>query len=320
MEKAAAAPRGGDDVENFVGWEHASAATRLLQRRRQMFEIQEQLEQYKLEHQSREVEFKKKEAALEAKDLELQNHLVMHSKFLQEKDTNRIRSDRKYMDEKRLKEQKGQQLKEMEALLKELRAKYKVLSTEWHKNTRYESYMDQICTDERYRDEYSEPDDVRGRWALLDDLGKEVEGHAIFFLTSSDDYKGKILALEDQQNAQIQSIQNEMSEKREQYEELANRSTRLQAECVRAHELKQDREIRAEDVKMACESIYQRLCDKSTTKTPPLSTMKNASGTGTDTIMVLKKSKDMIADFMAIVAENRHPQEPAAAATQGSPG
>ena len=55
-----------------------------------MFEIQEQLEQYKLEHQSREVEFKKKEAALEAKDLELQNHLVMHSKFLQEKGTTSI--------------------------------------------------------------------------------------------------------------------------------------------------------------------------------------------------------------------------------------
>eukprot|EP01048_Picozoa_sp_COSAG05_P034102 COSAG05_NODE_14055_length_409_cov_1.161290_1_plen_67_part_10 len=41
-------------------WERASAATRLLQRRRQMFEVQDALERQKEEYRGREAAFKKR--------------------------------------------------------------------------------------------------------------------------------------------------------------------------------------------------------------------------------------------------------------------
>jgi hypothetical protein len=108
---------GTPESENFVGWEHASAATRLLQRRRQMFEVQDALERQKEEYRQREAAFKKREAELEAQDLKLQHNLVNFSVFLQEKDSQRVNADKKANEEIRVREQKDIEIKELKLLL-----------------------------------------------------------------------------------------------------------------------------------------------------------------------------------------------------------
>ena len=71
--------------------EHVSPATRLLEKRRQMFEVQESLEQQKQEFFRKEEVFKRREEVLKKKDLELQESLIRFSKFLQENDSKRTR-------------------------------------------------------------------------------------------------------------------------------------------------------------------------------------------------------------------------------------
>ena len=63
--------------------EHVSPATRLLEKRRQMFEVQEALEAQKQEFNRKEEVFKRREDGLKKKDLELQESLIRFSKFLQ---------------------------------------------------------------------------------------------------------------------------------------------------------------------------------------------------------------------------------------------
>jgi hypothetical protein len=64
--------------------EHVAPATRLLEKRRQMFEVQESLEAQKQEFQLKEEGFKRREETLKKKDLDLQESLIRFSKFLQE--------------------------------------------------------------------------------------------------------------------------------------------------------------------------------------------------------------------------------------------
>lgn len=63
--------------------DHVSAATRLLEKRRQMFEVQEALSAQKEEFNRREDAFRRREDGLRRKDLVLQESLIRFNKFLQ---------------------------------------------------------------------------------------------------------------------------------------------------------------------------------------------------------------------------------------------
>ena len=64
--------------------DHVSPATRLLEKRRQMFEVQEALDAQKEEFARREDTFRRREESLRKRDLELQESLIKFNKFLQE--------------------------------------------------------------------------------------------------------------------------------------------------------------------------------------------------------------------------------------------
>jgi hypothetical protein len=71
------------DSIQHMNLDEVSPATRLLEKRRQMFEVQEALETQKEEFARREELFKRREEALRKQDLELQQQLIRFNKFLQ---------------------------------------------------------------------------------------------------------------------------------------------------------------------------------------------------------------------------------------------
>jgi len=64
--------------------EGISPATKLLEKRRLMYEIQESFERAKDDEKQREEVFKTKEAQLRARDLFIQEQLITFNKFLQD--------------------------------------------------------------------------------------------------------------------------------------------------------------------------------------------------------------------------------------------
>ena len=79
--------------------DHVSPATRLLEKRRQMFEVQEALDAQKEEFARREDAFRRREEGLRKKDLELQESLIKFNKFLQENESKRNRAIKRASDE-----------------------------------------------------------------------------------------------------------------------------------------------------------------------------------------------------------------------------
>lgn len=62
--------------------DHVSPATRLLEKQRQMTDVQSELDLQKEEYMRREEAFKRREDQLRKKDLELQESLIRFNKFL----------------------------------------------------------------------------------------------------------------------------------------------------------------------------------------------------------------------------------------------
>ncbi|KAF5841600.1 hypothetical protein DUNSADRAFT_12297 [Dunaliella salina] len=154
--------------------DHVSPATRLLEKRRQMFEVQEALENQKAEFNRKEEVFKKREEALKMKDLELQESLIRFSKFLQENDSKRARAEKKAADEIKARIQKEKEIEGLADQLEELRAEKERVHGVLEKNMRYQHYLESVLEG---ADEYQEVPDLLMRHATLRATNKDLRDH-----------------------------------------------------------------------------------------------------------------------------------------------
>jgi Domain of unknown function (DUF4200) len=121
--------------------DHVSPATRLLEKRRQMFEVQEALDAQKDEFSRREDALKRREDALRRKDLELQESLIKFNKFLQENESKRNRAIKRAADERKQREQKEAEIAKLRAQYSDRFDEEAKLKEDLEKHRRYQDYL-----------------------------------------------------------------------------------------------------------------------------------------------------------------------------------
>ncbi|MEW5313954.1 MAG: hypothetical protein WDW38_005484 [Sanguina aurantia] len=154
--------------------DHVSPATRLLEKRRQMFEVQEALEAHKQDFNRKEEVFKRREEQLKLKDLELQESLIRFSKFLQENDSKRARAEKKAADEIRARLQKEAEIEQLSEQLEELRTEKERVHEVLEKSMRYQHYLESVL---EVADEYQEVSDLLLRHATLQATNSDLREH-----------------------------------------------------------------------------------------------------------------------------------------------
>lgn len=136
--------RGTSSLPQTLMFDHVSPATRLLEKRRQMFEVQEALNSQKEEFSRREDAFRRREDGLRRKDLELQDSLIKFNKFLQENESKRNRALKRATEERKQKEVKEVEIEKLEAQLKQKLRDEAILKEELEKNIKYQDYLDNV--------------------------------------------------------------------------------------------------------------------------------------------------------------------------------
>ena len=128
--------------------EHVSPATRLLEKRRQMFEVQEVLDAQKAGFDRKEEIFKRQEDGLKKKDLDLQESLIKFSKFLQENDSKINRAEKKGREEIALRQQKEAEIADLERVLDELKTKFDTVNDVVVKHVKYQRYLESVVEED----------------------------------------------------------------------------------------------------------------------------------------------------------------------------
>jgi hypothetical protein len=147
--------------------DHVSAATRLLEKRRQMFEVQEALSAQKEEFNRREDAFRRREDGLRRKDLELQESLIKFNKFLQENESKKNRALKRAAEEKRQRESKELEIKRFEVQLKLKLREEGVLKEELEMNLKYQDYLESVVSN--MSKFFPEISDILNRYKTLRD-------------------------------------------------------------------------------------------------------------------------------------------------------
>jgi len=152
-------------------FDNVSPATRLLEKRRQMYEVQDALENQKQRFSKEEENFKKREKQLRDKDLQLQHQLFRFNRFLQDNEAKRRRAETRADEELAQIKQKDEEILDLERQLAASRRQCQELADEVERNMKYEAFLEKV------RDqcqEYPEIQDLLTRYETLESANTEL--------------------------------------------------------------------------------------------------------------------------------------------------
>jgi len=301
--------------------DHVSPATRLLEKRRHMFEVQEALDAQKEEFQRREATFKRREEMLKKKDLELQESLIKFNKFLQENDSKRNRAEKKQLDEKKQKQLKETEIIRLHGEVEKQKAKRAQMMEEVKKMSQYQGYLDGVLEVE---EEYPEIADLLARHETLsaakDDLVRRQEKAA----EQNERERKELQEFMQVQTDKILNYNNQIADLQQESEKAAELVLEIQYDADRQVQTVAERTLQLGQVMMACENIYQRCMTKTHVARKEV---KDGSGDLQDAEAVVEKLgfiRDYVTDLQAIAKSAKPivstPKDGATAAGQSTTG
>lgn len=167
-----------------------SPATRLLEKRRLMYEVQEAFERQKEEERRREEKFKKTEEELRQRDLKIQEELIKFNKILQENESKRQRVIAKGEEERKAVKEKKRQKELLDQELRQQDARASRLEKQMNAMKIYEEFLEQVK--ERNPEEFTDINDILNLHTKL--------------TTANEDLKHKQKMLEEENAAMRQEL------------------------------------------------------------------------------------------------------------------
>lgn len=246
--------------------EHVAPATRLLEKRRQMFEVQESLEAQKQEFHLREEGFKRREETLKKKDLDLQESLIRFSKFLQENDSKRSRAEKKAADEIKLRIQKEGEIEVLADTLNGLKMERAETSEIVEKNLRYTKYLEGVLD---IADDYHEITDLLMRHATLQATNTDLRDADRHYLDMIEKSRAELQSYTKEKVDEVLNLNNEIARLKKVLE-TSERETRDLAENRDAMlQTASQKTLDHGQVCMATDNLFLRCSRRSNVNHPP---------------------------------------------------
>jgi len=245
--------------------DHVTPATRLLEKRRQMFEVQEALEAQKEEFARREELFKRREEQLRKKDVELQESLIRFNKFLQENDSKRARAERKAQDEVRQKQQKDGELEGLREQLAALTIKKDKMKKTVEQNLIYMRYLERTL---ETTEDYSEIPELLVRYETLTAHHDDLQAWSTRCAQLADECRLALQAANKEgQDTKLKS-HNEVAALQKTLEVEQVEAMKEMGRVDRRLEESADRTLALGKIQWAIENLYERCRQRSKVKIP----------------------------------------------------
>lgn len=252
--------RGSNSLPQTLMFDHVSPATRLLEKRRQMFEVQEALNSQKEEFSRREDAFRRREDGLRRKDLELQESLIKFNKFLQENESKKNRALKRAAEEKKQREIKELEILKLESQLKNKLREESMLKEEVEKNLKYQDYLENIVqTMSKFFPEIS---DILNRYKTLHKANIDLTEKHHVDEAENDGIQAQYISYRKNKENQVLSDSNAIAEMQLIYEQRKTKTMRVQAELEKVTLDASEKSLELGQVISSVSNILER-CEES---------------------------------------------------------
>eukprot|EP00462_Mataza_sp_D1_P021979 CAMPEP_0175146864 /NCGR_PEP_ID=MMETSP0087-20121206/15635_1 /TAXON_ID=136419 /ORGANISM="Unknown Unknown, Strain D1" /LENGTH=314 /DNA_ID=CAMNT_0016431913 /DNA_START=78 /DNA_END=1022 /DNA_ORIENTATION=+ len=236
--------------------EHVSPVTRLLEKRKQMLQVQKSLDAQKDEYMRKEELFKRREENLRKKDLELQEALVLFNKFLKENEAKRRRADHRANEEVK-KTQKWE--KEIHLKKQDLAGAQKKcfdLKREHRRNEKYQIFLQQVL--EQHGNHFDEINSIMSRHFTLEEAHKDLLNKQKTSTALNETLRGEFANFKKEQytstlsmNNQIHSFSTQLDRARLRFQEETN-------SCADIEKAEQRNKRETTQIIMAVDNLFNR--------------------------------------------------------------
>ena len=218
----------GTTLPQTLMFDHVSPATRLLEKRRQMFEVQEALNSQKEEFGRREDAFRRWEESLRRKDLELQESLIKFNKFLQENESKRNRALKRAAEERKQREQKETEIRKLMVTLDEKMKEESGLKIDLAKTIRYQEFMENVVLN--MTKFFPEVKDILNRFKTLSECNVDLSEKAQESEQVAEESRREFVVFKKERENDILNRNNSIAEKQVLLEHQGTATTALQTE------------------------------------------------------------------------------------------
>ncbi|CAK68257.1 unnamed protein product (macronuclear) [Paramecium tetraurelia] len=250
-------------LPNHLQYDTVSPATKLLEKRRKMYEVHEAFEAQREEFKKQEDKFKLEEEKIRQKDMEIQESLIKFCKFLQDNEAKKKRAEGRLEEERRQKIQKEKEIQDLNGQLQELEKKQQKLEKKVTSMKKYEEYLDSVA--KQYPEQYHDMASILERHSTLSSQNQKlVEEHQSmekeyetlkYILTQSEKDKSHEIL---QFNNDIKELQKKLEEK------VAERNQLYQLVEASANEAS-SKNLSLGRILMAIDNLFNR-CQEGTQK------------------------------------------------------
>lgn len=144
--------------------DHLTPATRLLEKRREMGEVEQALAAQKEEFQMKMESLQQRREELERKEFHLKESLLKFDKFLKENDSKRTRAEKKTKEENDAKKTKDGEIARLHEEITILAKKRDKMQKKLEKYSMYQKYLDKVL---EVSDEFHEIREITARYDTL---------------------------------------------------------------------------------------------------------------------------------------------------------
>lgn len=236
--------------------DHVSPATRLLEKRRQMFEVQEALDAQKEEFARREDAFHRREEGLRKKDLELQESLIKFNKFLQENESKRNRAVKRASDEVKQRMNKEQEVTRLQAQLTALQRESDALGAQVRHHLKYTRYLELV--QEAVPEDYPEVSDLVNRYHTLRETNRDLSRNQITHEEESESKRLEFAAFQKERANEILTFNNRIAALQRALEREELLGVRLQHETDATLRATTQKTLALGQIIMAIGNLLQR--------------------------------------------------------------
>ncbi|BFZ07572.1 hypothetical protein BsWGS_10611 [Bradybaena similaris] len=234
--------------------DHLTPATRMLEKRREMAEVDQALAAQKEEFQMKMESLQQRREELERKEHQLKESLLKFDKFLKENDSKRARAIKKANDERELKKQKD---KDIERVTKEtslLQKQKEQLQKKLNKYTQFQQYMDKVL---EAGQDFHEIRDIITRWDTLtathaDLLERDQKNHDRIEKQRQDLMK----YLEEKEN-QVLNYNNQLSGLQTRFDVAQSEAVKWESRWTHINTTAAKKTLLLGRIKMATHNLYQ---------------------------------------------------------------
>jgi len=244
--------------------DHLTPATRLLEKRREMAEVEQALAAQKEEFQMKMESLQQRREELERKEFQLKESLLRFDKFLKENDSKRARALKKAADERDGRRFKD---KEIEKLIDETKVfmhKKTKMQKKLEKYSKFQKYLDRVL---EVAEEFHEVREITARYDTLIATHNDLLANENRNQDAIEQEKAKLNRFIEDKNNEVLNYNNQLAQLQTELEKTQSKAVKWESTWTHIQNTAATKTLLLGRIKMATHNLFM-LVNKHTKQTP----------------------------------------------------